>query len=127
MASGRQYKGREAGGSREDKTARMSLSPSLWVSVTTSSAPQGFWEERALRLRQGQKLGPAVLVFGCRSRDSGDQGRIACAAWHALHCTLLGLLPAARCHPTPPWPPAFPHPHRLSPSPTSTLFRLPVC
>jgi hypothetical protein len=31
---------------------------------------QGFWEERLLRLQQGQQLGPAVLLFGCRSKDT---------------------------------------------------------
>ena len=32
---------------------------------------QGFWEERLLRLRsQHQALGPAILVFGCRSTAS---------------------------------------------------------
>jgi sulfite reductase alpha subunit-like flavoprotein len=28
---------------------------------------QGFWQERALRLQQGQLLRPAVLLYGCRS------------------------------------------------------------
>ncbi len=28
---------------------------------------QGFWQERLLRLQQKQQLGPAVLLFGCRS------------------------------------------------------------
>jgi hypothetical protein len=32
-------------------------------------AVQGFWEERLLRLQQGQPLGPAMLVFGCRSTE----------------------------------------------------------
>lgn len=32
---------------------------------------QGFWEERALRKQQGQQLGPAVLLFGCRNPSSG--------------------------------------------------------
>lgn len=31
---------------------------------------QAFWEERALRLRQGQALGHAVLLYGCHSRSS---------------------------------------------------------
>jgi sulfite reductase alpha subunit-like flavoprotein len=35
------------------------------------SSAQGFWMERALRLQeQHQLLGPAVLVYGCRSQAS---------------------------------------------------------
>jgi sulfite reductase alpha subunit-like flavoprotein len=38
------------------------------------SPAQGFWMERALRLQQQhQLLGPAVLVYGCRSQQSDYQ------------------------------------------------------
>ncbi|KAI3435713.1 hypothetical protein D9Q98_001771 [Chlorella vulgaris] len=44
--------------------------PVVWVAAGTGLAPfRGFWEERLLRLQQGQPLGPAMLVFGCRSTE----------------------------------------------------------
>jgi NADPH-ferrihemoprotein reductase len=32
-------------------------------------------EERAVRLQQQQKLGPGVLIFGCRDQDSNYLAR----------------------------------------------------
>lgn len=46
------------------------MEPMVWVAAGTGIAPfRSFWQERMRRLKDGQALGPAILVYGCRGMD----------------------------------------------------------
>ena len=54
--------------------------PVVMIAAGSGIAPfRGFWEDRQRRAKEGVKVGPTVLIFGCRTesmdllRDETDQ------------------------------------------------------
>ncbi|KAH7320805.1 cytochrome P450 [Stachybotrys elegans] len=59
--------------------------PIICVAAGTGIAPfRGFIQERAMLLKQGQRLAPALLFFGCRGPAMDDLYRQELEAWQAV-------------------------------------------
>jgi len=71
-----------------------SSAPLVFVGAGSGIAPlRGFWQEREALAARGERLGPAVLIYGCRTRPRGQlaQDLAAAEASGALSRIVLAL------------------------------------